>query len=277
MTSRFAAASLPVTRPMRRGSWGVAALFGGEELLRGELPLEALECRQVVAEAEAFDREGAEAELAASLEEPGRPYTWTRSPLTRSRRSASNCRAASGRRDRSRRPGLSVKKTDCQVLRRSSVSSPRPRSSAGGEPVRDPAVEPGDGGPCGRRTRLARPSRGGCYALVSGRPSARGRIFTELGTPARVRRGVPRYARRGWRGGSPSSSLGGGGRDLGPAPRFRLEQDLGGRLRFAALRDQLDGSVEVGFALGQTLGERQGIPASIRMCSRQLSTRARSF
>ena len=70
ITSRFAAASLPVTRPIRRGSRGSGALpLGGEQPLVGELPLQPLERREVLAEAEALDRERAQPEVAALLEQ----------------------------------------------------------------------------------------------------------------------------------------------------------------------------------------------------------------
>ena len=65
ITSRLAAASLPVTRPMRRGSRGSGALsLGREEPFGRELLLEPLERGEVGAEAEALDREHLEAQLA---------------------------------------------------------------------------------------------------------------------------------------------------------------------------------------------------------------------
>src|ERR687896_2377105 len=41
--------------------------------------------------------------------------------------------------------------------------------------------------------------------------------------------------------------------------RGLLEQDLGGRLGGAALEDELDGSVQVGFARGDALGEMERV------------------
>ena len=56
-TSRFAAASLPVTRPIRRGSSGSGRFrSAAKSPSRGERSLQALERRQVRAEAEALDR-----------------------------------------------------------------------------------------------------------------------------------------------------------------------------------------------------------------------------
>jgi hypothetical protein len=42
--------------------------------------------------------------------------------------------------------------------------------------------------------------------------------------------------------------------------RVSLDQNLDGRLGRAALAHELDGPVQVGFAAGQPLGEREGIP-----------------
>jgi hypothetical protein len=58
-TSRFAAASLPVTRPIRRGKLGREEPFGCERALQ------PLECREVRAETEALDREDLEPQVAA--------------------------------------------------------------------------------------------------------------------------------------------------------------------------------------------------------------------
>jgi hypothetical protein len=71
-TSRFAAASLPVTRPIRRGSSGSGTL-ALEHSFGGELLLQPLERRQVVAEPEALDRERAHAVVALRLEQLGAP------------------------------------------------------------------------------------------------------------------------------------------------------------------------------------------------------------
>ena len=57
------------SREARQGS--LAA--GVEEPFRGEFLLQPLECRQVVAEAEALDREGSQPEVAAGLEQLGTP------------------------------------------------------------------------------------------------------------------------------------------------------------------------------------------------------------
>ena len=73
-TSRLAAASLPVTSPIRRGRRGSGRLRSArEEALGGELPLQALERGEMVAEAEALDREGPQAEVARGLEQLGPP------------------------------------------------------------------------------------------------------------------------------------------------------------------------------------------------------------
>ena len=69
-TSRLAAASLPVTSPIRRGSARQRPLaLGREEPLGGELALQPLERGEVVAEPEALDRERAQAEVAARFEQ----------------------------------------------------------------------------------------------------------------------------------------------------------------------------------------------------------------
>ena len=65
----MAAASFPVTSPTRRGKRGSGRLRRLEEALGRELLLQPLERREVVAEPEALDRERAEAEVAARLEE----------------------------------------------------------------------------------------------------------------------------------------------------------------------------------------------------------------
>ena len=66
----MAAASFPVTSPMRRGRSGQRPLaLGGEEALGRELALQPLERREVVAEPEALERERAQAEVAARLEQ----------------------------------------------------------------------------------------------------------------------------------------------------------------------------------------------------------------
>ena len=71
-TSRFAAASLPVTSPIRRGQPRQRALpLGREQPFGRELRLQPLERREVRAEAEALDRERAQAEVAALLEQLG--------------------------------------------------------------------------------------------------------------------------------------------------------------------------------------------------------------
>ena len=69
-TSRFAAASLPVTSPIRRGKQRQRALaLGGEEPFGGELRLQPLERGEMRADAEALDRERPQPELAALLVE----------------------------------------------------------------------------------------------------------------------------------------------------------------------------------------------------------------
>ena len=73
-TSRLAAASLPVTRPIRRGRRGSGRLRAvGEQPLGGELRLQPLERGEVGAEPEALDRERPQAEVAPLLPELGPP------------------------------------------------------------------------------------------------------------------------------------------------------------------------------------------------------------
>ena len=63
---------MPVTSPIRRGRSGSGALaLGREEALGRELRLQPLERREVRADAEALDRERAQAEVAALLVELG--------------------------------------------------------------------------------------------------------------------------------------------------------------------------------------------------------------
>ena len=89
-TSRLAAASLPVTSPIRRGRRGKTPLAGGvEEPFGGEPLLQPLERGEVRAEAEPLDRQRAQAEVAPGLEELGSAED-VRSPSARSSRSASN-------------------------------------------------------------------------------------------------------------------------------------------------------------------------------------------
>ena len=69
-TSRFAAASLPVTSPISFGKRGSGRLrLGGEEPFGSELLLQALERREVRTDAEAFDRQHLQPQLAALLVE----------------------------------------------------------------------------------------------------------------------------------------------------------------------------------------------------------------
>ena len=71
-TSRFAAASLPVTSPIRRGKRGSGRLrLSSNSPSRGELLLQPLERGEVRAEAEALDRQRPQAQLAALLVELG--------------------------------------------------------------------------------------------------------------------------------------------------------------------------------------------------------------
>ena len=80
--------------------------LGREEALVGELALEALQRGEVVAEAEALDREGAQAEVAAGLEELGTPEDVDALAVLRGRGGARRtARAASSRRGTRRRPG----------------------------------------------------------------------------------------------------------------------------------------------------------------------------
>ncbi len=73
-TSRLAAASLPVTSPIApRESRQRVACARREEPFGGELPLQALEGGEMVAEAEALDREGPQPKVAAGLEQLGTP------------------------------------------------------------------------------------------------------------------------------------------------------------------------------------------------------------
>jgi len=67
-TSFFAAASLPVTRPIRRGRNG-SGRFRSEDAFRRELLLQALERGEVISEPEPLDRQRAHAEIAACLEQ----------------------------------------------------------------------------------------------------------------------------------------------------------------------------------------------------------------
>ena len=73
-TSFFAAASLPVTSPIASRQARQRSLAAGvEEPFRGELLLQPLERGEVVAEAEALDREGPQPEVAAASNSSGRP------------------------------------------------------------------------------------------------------------------------------------------------------------------------------------------------------------
>ena len=68
--SRFAAASLPVTSPIRRGRRGRGRLrSAAKRPSAASFCLQPLERREVLAEPEALDREGAQSEVAAGLEE----------------------------------------------------------------------------------------------------------------------------------------------------------------------------------------------------------------
>ena len=71
-TSRRAAASLPVTSPIRRGKRGSGRLRAGvEEPFGGQRLLQPLDRGQVRAEPEPLEREGAQPELALGGEELG--------------------------------------------------------------------------------------------------------------------------------------------------------------------------------------------------------------
>ena len=67
-TSRFAAASFPVTSPIRRGMQRQRPL-ALEHALGGELPLQTFERGEMVAEPEALDRERAHTEVASRFEQ----------------------------------------------------------------------------------------------------------------------------------------------------------------------------------------------------------------
>ncbi len=71
-TSRFAAASLPVTRPISLGKRGSGRLRSArEESLGRELLLQPLECSEMRADAEALDRQHLQTQLAALLVQLG--------------------------------------------------------------------------------------------------------------------------------------------------------------------------------------------------------------
>ena len=91
-TSRFAAASLPVTSPMRRGRRGSGRLRSG-----ANRPSAASFRFSRSSAARCSPSPKRSIERARSRKSPrasnssGRPKTWTRSPFARSSRSASNC------------------------------------------------------------------------------------------------------------------------------------------------------------------------------------------
>ena len=132
MTSRFAAASFPVTSPIRRGSSGSARFrSAANRPFCRELRLQPLERGEVRADAEALDRERAHAVVAALLEELGPAedvHALAVDELEAQRRRT--CRAASSRRrDEPSAGSLSVKKTLAQrSWRFSSVTSPSTQS-----------------------------------------------------------------------------------------------------------------------------------------------------
>ena len=127
ITSRRAAASLPVTSPIRRGKRGSARLREASKR-----PSAASVCFSRSIAARCSPRPKRSSESARSRNSPfaanssGRPSTWIRSPSARSSLSASKVRRGidAGRQAPSS-GSLSVKKTLPQfAFRRSSVTSP---------------------------------------------------------------------------------------------------------------------------------------------------------
>ena len=167
-TSRFAAASLPVTSPIRRGKRGSGRLrVGREEPLGRELALQPLERREMRAEAEALDRQHLQPQLAALLVQLGAAEDVHALAVARGRaRARRTGRAASAPARHAPSSGsLSVKKTDAQrCCRRSSVTSPSIQSVGRRfSQRRDALVERrGRSRPCARRPPSPRPSRGRC-------------------------------------------------------------------------------------------------------------------
>ena len=149
ITSRRAAASLPVTRPIRRGKRGRGRLRAASKS-----PSSASACFRRSIAARCAPSPKRSSESARSLNSPfaakssGRPSTWIRSPSARSSLSASKVRRGieAGRLAPSA-GSLSVKKTLPQRSeRRSSVTSPSIHSVGSRcEPVGDAAVEACDG------------------------------------------------------------------------------------------------------------------------------------
>ena len=125
--SRFAAASFPVTSPIlpREKRKRTLPRFG-EQAFRGELLLQPLESGEVVASAEALDRQRAQLELALGLEELGPSVDVHALAVQEVEPSASNWprRIDIGRDDPSV-GSFNVRKTFAQALwRLSSVTSP---------------------------------------------------------------------------------------------------------------------------------------------------------
>ena len=127
ITSRFAAASFPVTSPILRGKRGSGRLRSG-----ANRPSPASFCFSRSSAARCSPSPNRSIPSARSRSSPrgskssGRPYTCTLSPFCRSSRSASNCpRGISPARSDPSPASLSVKKTLCQrSCRRSSEISP---------------------------------------------------------------------------------------------------------------------------------------------------------
>ena len=118
--------------------------LGREEAFGCELALQALESGEMVAEAEALDREGPEAKVPAASKSSGRPKTWTRSPFASSSRSASNWpRAIVTPRQAPSVGSFSVRKTLCQRVLAAELGhlALDPDGRQAREPVADAAVE----------------------------------------------------------------------------------------------------------------------------------------
>ena len=125
--SRFAAASLPVRSPIRRGKRGSGRfLAGANSPSAASVRLQPLEPRQDVSEPDRLDRERPELELTASLVELGPPEDVDARAVREVEPKAVEAAARHG--DGRHEPSsgsLSVKKTLCQpACRRSSVTSP---------------------------------------------------------------------------------------------------------------------------------------------------------
>ena len=175
-TSRLAAASLPVTTPIRRGNRGSGACATARTVPRRRARLEPFERGEVRAEPEALDRRARAAGTPpAPRSSSGRPKTCTRSPSARSSRSASNVRRGivAGRQAPSA-GSLSVKNTLRQrSCRRSSVTSPSIQTvGSRASQSATPRLKPRRSRPCGRRRGSARPSPSA--ALICGRAAAGG-------------------------------------------------------------------------------------------------------